>query len=952
MNESSEDFGPFGIHIVLATIPQTQEKIFQKSIQNDFYNGYLTHCKKNCKKDNFHDKYWYHDSDKENKIPILYNPLRYYLLGNYDIAYISLIDNFKFAHRLFEPTHINDSSENELDFVFKPHTLQNFSGVTNRNSDKLKDFFYSNLQDANPRKYFLGICNLKLNNGLLIGNGMNFIKSVEKHIVKKITELNNYEKIDNDKKIEFLLIQSYSWFELSLLIFTDSPEDISKCVIALRKSMVSEITDCTNIVNNSLYSALKPAEEFNEIYNTNIFADTHTFIGFNSDLVENEINNPYVQNFLKEKINLKTEIEWQIKPGHMHLLKQLISNDENFNNFFKSDKKLMITGKSDYLIEEESDLAANNLHLLRYILDDKNKLFDHVRKIRTKILFPSKEILTNDLRVVSNLSYYLTKLAITNQDISKINEKLKSLKISRQMRLKILKIFSNYNNGIQDIILFNLFLDFKVFVDNLIKFINKEYHKWNDSRSGKCLNSSELNVNSLEKKIVKWLDVFQESYSIRILNGYQFEDIIDLDLDFNSSIEQLLSAYSTISYEIGALFYNEENNKKKKDVQALVGPLEDEMSEFGPIVQLNYKDTVANYLSINYSVHHLTSPEFVFSTITKEVLNSLKEDNNIVQDLMYKYDENIQRMIIDVDSNILSEMVSAKLVDPNYFINDSLRFIINYNLDFKLFYYWFWTYNFQNTSLYDKSGLFNETNFKQELFRILFLKKLYKFEEINLECPIPEIYTYWSRHFDETNEAVNRYYKKLKDENYIEVIHYIVFTFTNDIFNIELEGNNLDNDNEDLNFGKEIKILSNFINDISKLGINEKTQYIENFFKRLCLYNELSKSNNIVVVSDILKLQHFTFDYLFQIYTLNHKKVSLLRRDWSNGKVLNCFLKFADEKHLYSIDQTGGLFFDNMKKLNKYFRLTTRSLNFILDLSLKRKKNFIVKKIKEFDERK
>lgn len=965
MNETLESTSPFGIHIALATIPQNQEQQFLESIKNDFYNGYLENCKNNCKKDEFHEKYWHHELDKKNEISILYNPVRYYLLGNYDIAYISLIDNFKFAHRLFEPTH--DSGDTN-DFVFNTHTLQNFCGIPNNTEVELRDFFYENLRNETQfQKYFIGICNLKLNNGLLVGNGLDFIKSVENYVLGLVKKNKTLFKDDD---IKIIVMQSYSWFEISLLIFSNHIDDISECIKLLRRSAIKDLDNHESIIENSLYKSLKPDNEFIQIQDTNIFADTHTFIGLHSDLIEKNINDDYVNKFIKEDIKLLTEIEWQIKPGHMHLLKNLINRDENLKSLFVEHSKLMITGKSDYLIEESSQSIVNNLHLLRYIIQNKdNRLFDHVRKIRTKILFEPKNEEDKNLkdRSVSNLASYLTKLAIKNSDISDINNKLKALKISRQFRLKILKIFSNYNNGIQDIILFNLFLDFKVFIDNLIKIIDEEYNKWINSKDGDCLSPTEININSLEKTLVKWLDVFQEGYDIRILNGYQFEDIIDFDLDFNSSIEQLLSAYSTVSYEIGDLFYN---NKLKKSHEKKpkakyskytegeeLSQFNDKAVEFGPIIQLNYKDTVANYLSINYSVHHLTSPEFVFSTITKEILNSLKHDNDRLKEFTFKYNNNLRNLCSEIDSNYLNDMIASRLIDPNYFINDALRFLINFNLDFELFYYWFWAYNFQNTSLYDKSGLFNEISFKQELFRILFLKKLYGFNEVKDVCPLPELYTYWDRHYKEITKAVNVYYNKLKENGYLDDITLIVFYFTNDIFESELSDSDItkSQDGNDIQantvHARKIKALFTLTSRLPQDLKELRHVYINNFNKRLEIFDKLPYSDNEDTVNDILKLQQFIFHYLLKIYNLNKKKVSLLRRDWQTGKVLNCFLINNDDDHIYSIDQTGGLFFDNMSKLNEYFKLSSKSINFILDFSLKRKKNFIIKKISSVDER-
>ena len=54
-------------------------------------------------------------------------------------------------------------------------------------------------------------------------------------------------------------------------------------------------------------------------------------------------------------------------------------------------------------------------------------------------------------------------------------------------------------------------------------------------------------VKEIEKKLNYYIEVFQESYNVRFLNGYLFENISDFDLDFNSSIQQLLTSYGLIS---------------------------------------------------------------------------------------------------------------------------------------------------------------------------------------------------------------------------------------------------------------------------------------------------------------------------------------------------------------------------------------------------------------------
>ena len=157
MPSKSADHCELTLHIVLATIPQKQEKAFNTTVIENHFTRYRNQTQKYCNVNS--EGYYYCENDRKRTTPILYNPLRYYILGNYDIAYISLIDNFKFAQRLFEPG--NDKKVQ----TFTPHTFQSFSGINTHDSKFLRSFFYEHLEKEKKKsKYFLGICNLKLNN--------------------------------------------------------------------------------------------------------------------------------------------------------------------------------------------------------------------------------------------------------------------------------------------------------------------------------------------------------------------------------------------------------------------------------------------------------------------------------------------------------------------------------------------------------------------------------------------------------------------------------------------------------------------------------------------------------------------------------------------------------------------------------------------------------------------
>jgi hypothetical protein len=910
MHDGFTHLSEFTLHVVLATFPQTQERDFDISVKEEFYKKYRENCPQYfTEKDK---SYWYYNGKTDT--PVIYSPLSYHILGNYDVAYITLIDSFKFAQRLFEPQS-SDTHKKKIK-LFAPHTFQSFTGITHHEDPKdLKRFFYDHLKPNKPiRKFFLGICNVKLNNGFLIGNGKKYLNVVLKLI---------NETIQKEMGVDHLILQSFSWFEISLIIFADDPQQIANIIQNLRRLTIKELLkECPDILDESLYKSLYRNKGQSFFENANVFADTHSYVGIHADVFkEDKIEYQLAFEKAASKFEIKTEVEWQIKPGHMHLLAKLLAKKKILKNYpIKKEDKRFLAGRTDYCLERDLMSLTDIVKLIRLIMNDKTfKLFEHVRKIKTKLYFVGLAEATHPSKRIINLHKKLMVLAEDMETVAKVNKQLKAMKLSRQIRSKVLKIFSNYNNGIQDIVLFSYQLDFKIFIERLKSMIDVAHNKF-ESRFINPLNyKSRPEVDKLEDILMKMIDIFQEGFNIRMLNPYQFEDINDFDLDFNSSIQQLLSVYSSIAFEIGNLIYAPDYS-------------------FGPVIQLNLKDTVSNDSSINYYVNHLTSPEFIFATLTKEILNNLtKDDKNLERLIQYYYDK--KQLLLDVDA-VIRDLDKRDLININYFFNDAFRFIWTYNMEFDVFYYWFWTYNFQNPSLYSEMGLMDENHFEKELFRILFIAKFFGQDKTsNVICPLPELQTYWERHFDKIEIAVSTFIKFLFDIG-------LAKRFTD-----YLEGRLV------ILMKRSEKGL-NLINKDSKgaalLVANIETKYsptgvlnfdISNLFKnRYYIFNQLDKQPEELKENSILYLEWYMWKYLKTIYKKNDGKFSLVRRNWVTGEPMKSFVEKNDSAQLYAVDQTGGLFFENISQQNEYFKQTSQVLMDLWHYSLIRKKEFIKKK--------
>lgn len=638
---------------------------------------------------------------------------------------------------------------------------------------------------------------------------------------------------------------------------------------------------------------------------TSLFADTHTYFGFNEKLITTKYTDIYIETFIKHvndnKIKLKSDIEWQVKPGHIFELEKNIKEHGKLRKYFDFEERKLVLGKCDYMLQEKDQSILSNFYLIRFIKKSpKCRLFDHARKVRSYIFLDVSKLKSKDnasevkeSNILGPLSWdeKLDKLAVTSKEFHDIDLGLKALKVSRQVRIKILKIFSNYNNGIQDPILFPYFLDFTIFIRNLIKLINHEV--------GEAKKKS-FKLKDLETKLNENIKVFQEGYNVRFLNGYQFENISDFDLDFNSSIQQLLTSYGSLVYEYGKLFYDDDT--------------------YAPIIQLNNIDTVSNNLTINYSIQHLTSPEFVFTTLLKEILNQLEIHDDDLKKLLKAFYDSLEMTRQQINESYLDDMIDSKQIDLNYFIIDSIRFIVTFNGDFDLFKHWFWSYNFQNSSLYDSGGMFNEQYLRMEMFRVLLIKKFYLPEDYNdMLCPSPELNTYWVRHYKKINFVSSALIESIKVQKIDAFIAHIIDKYLA----------SYKNQNEHLN-----EKVVQYMTYVDKNDFFD----IDNQRKKLSfLFNSDSKSKSPVHAMELL-----IFNSLNEQYNLNRKKITLLKRDWETGMSMENHISLYD-KILYAIDQTGGVYFKDTEKMTDYFKYNANCLLSIIDFSYKQKKAFILK---------
>lgn len=875
------------VNITLIDVNPKDRVSLLNLLKTNFYNRHKNILSKFC------------NSYIENSFFI---PHVYYAFGNYDAIILSTTDNYTFSQKLLLPKFSDEENVQDI----PNYSYQVITGIIRNTFHEFK------ISESYNKYSFINISNFKLNNERLISHGAKFIEDSLEQIKN---ELSIFKKDGNN--FDYIIINSFSWFEFTIIFFFDDPQFVSKTA-SLR----------------DLYSNQNHINDSSELENANIFIDSISYFGFNAEKLNNS-------SLSTDHIRLETLIEWQIKPGHTFLFHEYLKNREEVKQIFDLNNRKLLIGKSDHLISEiDNTRFDNNYKLLKFFIEESQNhrgsentsIFSHISNIYTRVYFEGtdneKETNTHTIDEIKldhrEKEFYRKLIHISKKiDISSIDKKLKALKISRQTKEMTLKILHTYQNGIKDEVLCIFFVDFVHFINAFVNRIDKFYTLYKKAIAGEIaeLNYEYMSNEEIEDNIHKWVMNLDSSIKLRTLNSYRFEDITELNLDFNSSIQQIISMYNSIVNLYGNMLYKNNANY---------------------IVIINYKSTKSGINVVCYNVYDFLNPEFIFFSLAKELLN------NIVEYLPEK-EKNEYEKIIDASDEILHSdserffsylhgLLEEGIIDVKYLINDALRFVITCNRHFDLFIYWTWATTLKNSSVYDFSGTVSKKEFTGVLFRIMFtvcvhksivtetrdeaIKKISEFLDNNMYCPIPELESLW-----------NTIYPKIKKE--------IAEIFTDE--GTLFYKNIIEPIRELVNKILRIMYIDIYVNEDDD---PESKKYDVITYREMVLNDEIKSAQLIKEKNINIQLEALMLECLTTIINKNYKKgeyLNYLHRNWIDGKPLLKLNQFPNTNSniFYKIDQTGNVFYLNNKNAMKYFKYRNKILLTLSTISMTYKSNVI-----------
>ena len=191
-----------------------------------------------------------------------------------------------------------------------------------------------------------------------------------------------------------------------------------------------------------------------------------------------------------------------------------------------------------------------------------------------------------------------------------------------------------------------------------------------------------------------------------------------------------------------------------------------------------------------------------------------------------------------------------------------------------------------------------------------------------LICPTHELETYWDRHFSKIEKTASALATEIRKYDFVNIINSVVSNYL-DMYPNTVPTLSL----EILERMKGMNRLTNITSDIQ-----EKQRV-----KLAMLFSEQNKG-----VADIFEIEKILFNTLNNQFIKNLRKVTLLKRSWKDGKVLANYNELNMDI-LYAIDQTGGVFFYESQKVDEYFFDNAECLLELINFSLIKKKEFILK---------
>lgn len=784
-----------GVLIGLASIPSDMNEI-------EFFD---THIKKELSEHYREEREKYMLKKKPYYMKGIYEPWGYKTFGDNNLMFLSLFDDFAYPNRVFHPFHGSRNEGTE----YRNYDYQLVVGL---NIMTRKDNEAQNILDEQTLKNrlcsekiniypFACVTRMKINSALLSGTGLELIELIK----------NKLYKIAKDLDIYTLILNGVGSDELIVINFTKKISQFMDIVCRYRNLQAKDLNweECKRIRT----VVTKTIENY-DWESAHLFTSTYSLSG-------------YAINIDKQSTSLELYNEdiyftfsWDIKPGH--ILNFLNEYDENIENLgIESKQKFWHASSSMWRctigLKELQQKQCNFFDVMDRLRNlDINKI--HTRKLHISILQENldENYIENIVNPIDINTHPCTKSIFPyytfNSDfLMALRDNLNKSKISKVLKERVMKMYHNYNDCIQDPVFFTTFIGLKhflVFFANTIQNYVKE--------------DNTIQADELQDWMDNSIRDFEQAYLNRFHQSSRTRTLSDFNLEWNGGIQQLISSmdftYKMFMRLCGAKLLN----------------------KF--IYVTGYERVHVTDHSYKINMQHITYPELFVSTMWKEMFNFLmdmatsKDQTGQIpfkiycsENFIHKLKEKIALHYLFNHANRVHQTF-LHMLDKEYMVSivaDTMALYYGYRKDWSLFSCWYWRYLMQSSMYHNINGEINKERFILFFSRILFAKMIVdgQIDDIQFAPYDACIAEYWTKYFKDVSIIVKLLYNELIKKDFKDIVEDVTYKMLINTF--EDYKNYMDE--KTANNEKSINKVKGIINIIDTDRSETQEQYIQYF---------------------------------------------------------------------------------------------------------------------------
>lgn len=642
-------------------------------------------------------------SDEPDKIDKqLYVPVAYRMFGTHGLAILSLIDDFAFCSRIFNPNNIHNIGEpiNNMKNMFRSVVI---TGTSETEDDTLG--LRKKAEDTFLRKDckfpFIGIIRLKIDYRLLQNKGCETIRAIRRWLEQEHSKL--LGRFQQNNFLDYFVVDCFDNDELAVVAFSSKIYALYDFLDQIRRLNCKDACVAYDRI----------------ISEKHIFASCHLSLGYHIDYdtkTDAENNNSTflcadksVLVFNNEKKDgekiLMINCLCETKPGHRDYFCKYIKDKFGVSVF----RRTMTGGTIVHL-----ELPFIKIYDLERLCRDKKEGFQqHLRRIKITLNDPRKITYSNDNQInciLGNGNQFTATSIVSESDISDVENIVKRFGISKIVRDKLLSLFRLYNDCCNNHLQFLYFEELNPALTRIRCVLNEL--------------EAEADIRKMEEILNAEIAALEEAFYNRMHNS----KTPNTTLEYSGGVQQHLTAF----------------NYTYKQLVGLLSPSDSSMV-YARITGAERVSSTRTHLDLN--INHIMYPELFATTAWKEaanftsgilhklsdtngsqtvnqtvelmnIWNSFVENSSSYKLLQYELFASTEFQSNDPVFLVLKEILNDVQV-LKYLVNDYIVYHMAFQRDYKMMWHFYLKTMLQTTNCYHRLNKIKRAHVVYMLFRLI-----------------------------------------------------------------------------------------------------------------------------------------------------------------------------------------------------------------------------------------